>query len=90
MAPPDILNCPTDYSILLPPGTSPQVQIIMWWIEPTAMDPSQPISITQTHRPLDLFGVGVTTVTYTFTDSVGNVATCSFNVSITGMNYNCT
>ncbi|XP_072023013.1 hyalin-like isoform X3 [Amphiura filiformis] len=79
--PPEILNCPSGYSIVVPPGIN---QIHMWWVEPTASDPSGPVIIRQTHRPLDIFRTGITTVVYTFTDSFGNMATCSFDINILG------
>ena len=53
------------------------------WVEPTATDNSGvPPTVTQTHRPGDSFPVGMTQVTYTFTDMAGNEAICVFSVTI--------
>ena len=78
---PDISNCPqpVSYTVLLPGHTS----ISITWIEPTATDDSGvPPTVTQTHRPGDLFSVGSTEVMYTFTDRDGNEAICSFVIVI--------
>src|SRR5205085_2795365 len=52
------------------------------WIPPIASDNCGTPTVTSTHTPGASFGVGVTAVTYTATDSVGNTATCSFNVTV--------
>jgi hypothetical protein len=41
-----------------------------------------PVTVTSTHAPGSSFPVGVTTVTYTFTDTKNNVTTCSFTVTV--------
>ncbi|MFQ5425211.1 MAG: HYR domain-containing protein [Phycisphaerae bacterium] len=51
------------------------------WLPPTVTDCSA-VTLTPTHNPGDTFPVGTTTVTYTATDAAGNVATCSFNVTV--------
>ncbi len=52
------------------------------WNEPTAVDNSggQP-TVTSTHQPGQNFPLGPTSVTYTFTDSSGNQAMCSFTIT---------
>ncbi|XP_071800048.1 uncharacterized protein [Asterias amurensis] len=58
------------------------------WDEPTATDASgQPITnITKTHEPGASFTLGTTTqVTYTFTNSSGNIETCTFTVTVSGI-----
>jgi gliding motility-associated-like protein len=52
------------------------------WIAPTATDNCSIMTLTSTHNSGDVFPVGTTTVTYTATDSAGNVSTCSFNVTV--------
>ncbi len=53
------------------------------WTEPTATDNSGVVTLTgRTHAPGSTFNLGVTQVTYTFTDGSGNSATCTFNVIV--------
>ena len=83
--PPNIISCPPDTTLVPPSGVT---EIAVWWIEPTATDPSQPVSVSQTHRPLDIFPAGVTTVIYRFTDAVGNSDTCQFTITVIGKSKN--
>ncbi|MEO9796534.1 MAG: LamG-like jellyroll fold domain-containing protein, partial [Crocinitomicaceae bacterium] len=54
------------------------------WTAPTATDNcSASPTISASHAPGSSFGLGTTTVTYTFTDDAGNMSTCSFDVTIT-------
>ena len=57
---------------------------IVTWTAPTATDNCNgniiPVS---SHNPGDVFPVGNTVVTYTFTDAAGNTTPCSFTVSVT-------
>lgn len=56
----------------------------IFWIEPMATDISGVSILTmRSHEPSDVFPVGSTTVTYVFSDGVGNTATCTFMVFIT-------
>ena len=80
---PVISNCPNSVNNLVscgvPSGT-------VTWIPPTATDNSGGIpAVSSTYQPGASFPVGTTPVTYTFTDSAGNQAQCSF--AVTG---NCT
>ncbi|XP_071840115.1 uncharacterized protein [Apostichopus japonicus] len=77
--PPEISNCPTDIMLLMTPNTE---CLAVSWIEPTARDSSPPITRTVTHPTGTCFEQGLTTVTYSFVDAVGNIARCSFDVSI--------
>lgn len=55
------------------------------WLEPVAVDNSnEEPAMATTHRPGSTFPLGVTTVTYRFTDGAGNVASCMFQVSVIG------
>ncbi len=57
------------------------------WTPPTATDncsllvPSD-ITVTSTHNPGDNFANGLTSVSYTFTDTAGNDTTVSFDINI--------
>ncbi len=78
--PPTVNNCPQALSITVPPGTTSQR---VTWTEPTAsVNTGMTLQMAQSHQPGDIFPVGMTTVTYTFTDQVGNEAICSFTVNI--------
>merc|ERR1711962_9607 len=53
------------------------------WVAPTAEDDSGgQVSVVASNQPGDSFPIGVTTVTYTFTDPSGNAAVCSFVVMV--------
>ena len=54
------------------------------WTEPTAVDETSAVSVSQTSSPGNAFGLGTTVVTYTFTDDAGNSAICAFAVTILG------
>ncbi|XP_072013682.1 uncharacterized protein [Amphiura filiformis] len=77
--PPDIISCPPDTTLVPPAGV---IEIAVWWIEPTATDPSEPVMVSQTHRPLDLFPAGMSNVVYRFTDAAGNTDTCEFTITV--------
>lgn len=55
------------------------------WTEPTATDNSGTQTLTSDYSPGQPFPIGTTTVTYNSTDAAGNVDTCTFTVTITGM-----
>lgn len=78
--PPDISNCPSNIDVTVElgiPGTP------VTWMEPTATDLSGTVSLTErTHAPGNVFTVGMTLVTYTFTDGAGISAMCSFVVNV--------
>jgi HYR domain len=52
------------------------------WTAPTASDLAGIASLTSNVASGSLFHAGVTTVTYTATDSAGNVSSASFNVTV--------
>ncbi|XP_022082334.1 uncharacterized protein LOC110974776 isoform X2 [Acanthaster planci] len=76
--PPIISDCPNGITVT---GTN---NAVVSWVEPTATDnDGQPVSVVKSHEPNSIFNVGSTTVTYTFSDTSGNVAICSFVVTVT-------
>ncbi len=75
---PTINNCPNDIVTNLTNSCTTTVS----WDVPTATDPNGIKSQVSTHNPGDFFPVGVTTVTYTFTNDLDLVSTCSFNVTV--------
>jgi gliding motility-associated-like protein len=77
--PPQIVDCPADMTISLP---SSGCGIAGAWTPPTATDNCTLASLTSSHEPTDLLGIGVTTVTYTAVDNYNNSSTCSFTVTV--------
>ncbi|MDF1673696.1 MAG: HYR domain-containing protein, partial [Vicingaceae bacterium] len=75
---PLIFNCVADTTVS---NDSTMCGAIVNWTPPTYTD-NCGASMTSTHNPGDFFNVGTTGVTYTVTDSAGNVSTCSFNVNV--------
>jgi hypothetical protein len=68
------LNNPND------PG---QCGAVVNFTEPTATDLCGPATrVSRTHKPGDFFPVGLTTVTYVFSDAAGNLASCEFVVGV--------
>ncbi len=72
-------NCPSDWTENLP---STSCTTTVHWTEPTVTDDCK-YKVTSTHTPdVTLFSHGINTVTYTATDSAGNVSTCTFKVTL--------
>ena len=78
--PPDV-RCPPDMILQAPLG-SPGV--VVTWMEPTVSDNSlsPPTLLGQTRNSGDVFGPGMTMVTYTYGDASSNIGTCSFQVTV--------
>lgn len=77
--PPTISRCPANITLV---ATAGKCSAKASWGEPTATDTCQPITVSRNYASGYEFPVGVTTVVYTFTDPAGNVATCSFAVTV--------
>ena len=72
--------CPNDIVQTADPG---QCSKIVRWREPEYFPTCHgAITTTRTHAPGDLFPIGLTTVTYTFTDVSGNTNSCTFFITI--------
>ncbi|PSK90054.1 beta strand repeat-containing protein [Taibaiella chishuiensis] len=83
---PVLSNCPSDVAVNTGVGAT-SCSAAATWTEPGATDncvSSAHLIWTKSHTPGSVFPVGTTQVTYTATDSSGNVSTvCSFNVVVT-------
>ncbi|XP_070569407.1 uncharacterized protein [Ptychodera flava] len=55
------------------------------WEHPAAFDNSGKVMYDASAKPGDCFSRGTSEVTYNFTDPSGNQATCSFNVTVRGL-----
>ena len=72
--------CPNDIVQTADPG---QCSKIVRWREPEYFPTCHgAITTTRSHAPGDLFPIGLTTVTYTFTDPKGNTSSCTFFITI--------
>jgi len=73
------ITCPADITVGNDVGVC---EAAVTWTTLTVMDNCPNEVVTSTHNPGDIFPKGTTTVTYTVTDCGGNVATCSFDVTV--------
>ncbi|WP_315031791.1 HYR domain-containing protein, partial [Capnocytophaga leadbetteri] len=72
--------CPSDITQTVDPG---QCTKMIRWREPEYYPTCRgALTTTRSHAPGDMFPIGVTTVTYTFTDPNGNTSSCSFFITI--------
>jgi len=81
---PVISGCPSDIALDNDPGFP---GAFVYWTDPTADDAvSTPFSgiasFTSSHASGAFFPVGVTTVTYTAVDQVGNSSVCRFDITV--------
>ncbi|KAJ8021299.1 Hyalin [Holothuria leucospilota] len=80
--PPNIVFCPSN---ILRTAAAGATTLSVVWQEPLAQDDSGfPVGVISSHMIGDRFVVGdTTTVLYTFTDNAGQVAVCTFTVTVT-------
>lgn len=78
---PPVVTCPPDVSSVIEIGTGPTTVSLPI---PTVSDNSlmEPTLVTQSPSG-NIFGVGVTPVTFTYQDLAGNVNSCTFTVTVT-------
>ena len=81
---PDVLNCPSNVTVMVELGTS---ETGVLWVEPKAIDASENVTRTSSHKPGQSFPLGLTTVSYYFQDSALNKALCEFTVLVKTGNY---
>ena len=74
---PTVANCPANITQNVSGLTAP-----VSWTPPTANDNCSPIITNASAQPGDNFVVGTTPVRYQFSDKVGNLSTCAFNVTL--------
>ncbi len=72
-----INNCPADQTVYVPSGSC---DVAVSWTVPTADGCG--VNMTSSHDPGDIFATGMHSVTYDFTDGLGNSSTCSFTVTV--------
>ncbi|MCT4559892.1 MAG: HYR domain-containing protein, partial [Crocinitomicaceae bacterium] len=76
---PQVSNCPGNMT--LTPNAA-NCAAVVTWSGPSASDNCGSVTTSSTHSSGDVFPLGVTTVTYTFSDDAGNQATCSFDITV--------
>ena len=77
---PMFVNCPMDMTISNDPGVC---QAMASWTAPTVTDcDNNDNPPTSSANPGDAFPVGTTTVTYNVSDTDGNMASCSFDITV--------
>ncbi len=72
-----VSNCPANITQNVAGLTAP-----VSWTPPTATDNCSPIITNASAQPGNNFVVGTTPVLYQFSDKVGNLSKCSFNVTL--------
>lgn len=77
---PDWSNCPLNIteSVNIAGTCTANVS----WAIPTPSDNCGVVQNIPSHNPGDIFPLGTTTVSYVAIDAAGNIATCSFNVTV--------
>jgi gliding motility-associated-like protein len=75
---PVISNCPLDLTI----ESDEEGQATVTWAEPIASTACGPVTLTSSIQPGDRFPIGTTVVEYKATNSNGNTASCTFNVTV--------
>ena len=72
--------CPNDITLTVDPG---KCNKYVSWVEPEALPTCRgAVTRTRSHVPGSVFPIGVTTVTYKFSDPNGNTSSCSFLITI--------
>jgi HYR domain/Secretion system C-terminal sorting domain len=79
--PPTFTTCPTDMT----KAQTTACGVVVNWTEPTAIDNCSPPSVKQTAGLLNgaCFPVGISTVTYTATDTSRRTVPCTFRITVT-------
>ncbi|PKV51824.1 gliding motility-associated-like protein [Aquimarina sp. MAR_2010_214] len=77
---PVVTGCPSD---IVQNANVNTCNTVVSWTPPTATDNcTNPLIVSSTHNPGDVFPVGTTTVIYTFSDASGNSDTCTFDIVV--------
>ena len=79
---PFFLDVPEGLVVSTDPGLPTAV---VSWQQPSATDNSgDPVTIASNFNSGDTFPIGITTVTYTATDTSGNEESATFTINVTG------
>ncbi len=76
--PPTLSSCPADLTVESTDG----ICAVATWTSPTGNDNCGLGDVVANFASGFCFSIGTTLVTYTATDNCGNIATCSFNVTV--------
>ncbi|HYF68264.1 MAG TPA: HYR domain-containing protein, partial [Ohtaekwangia sp.] len=75
---PIITGCPANITV----NANTSCQALVNWIPPDAVDNCSVVSLTSNHQPGDVFPLGITSVTYTASNSQGISSICTFNIQV--------
>ena len=76
------MNVPESIVVNTDPGMPTAVAS---WQQPSATDNSgEPVTISSNFNSGDTFPIGITTVTYTATDTSGNEESATFTITVSG------
>ena len=79
---PVFMNVPESLAVNTDPGMPTAV---VSWQQPSATDNSdEPLTISSNFNSGDKFPIGITTITYTATDSSGNEESVMFTITVSG------
>lgn len=78
---PPQLSCPPHQTLTFQSG---QCGSSAFWQPPFAFDNCSPVTLSSSASSGDFFGPGTSAVTYTATDSSGNISTCLFFITVNG------
>ena len=80
-----MVQCPADVASVIPIGFTGTT---VTWDPPIVSDDSGMTNLVSvTRSPGDYFTVGMTDVTYTYSDNNGNTASCTFQVVVVECRY---
>ena len=79
---PIILGCPHNITSSVYAHRLHVDGLAVVWTEPVAVDNSEQVTTSSSHRPGSKFRAGSTLVTYEFSDPSNNTAICSFSVIV--------
>lgn len=74
-----VLSCPDDITV---PANTADCSAIVNWTEPIITDNCPDVKTDQSHQPGDIFPLGTTVVEYNAKDASGNIASCSFTITV--------
>ena len=81
--PPVFSGCPAPITAVAPAACPPATGAVVSFPTPSAIDQSNCATTVNCNPPSgSIFPIGMTTVTCTATDTAGNIATCSFPVTV--------
>ena len=82
--PPTFTSCPSDITASADSGLD---STSVSWTAASATDDNGSVTVSSDYQSGDTFTIGSTTVTYTATDAAGSQSTCTFTVTVEGLQF---